>query len=179
MSSPNSSPDPRALVERLFLEHMDLIRGFVYGLMPDFARADDVVQETFLTVQRKAEEFQPDTNFPRWACSIARFKVLEMRRASSRVGGELSEEVLASLASSDAAVSSDLRLDYLNECLEQLAPQARRAVRLRYENDHKPAEIARLLSCKPETLYVALSNARSFLRDCVQRKSERFTPAQQ
>ena len=34
-------------VQRLFVEHHMRIKGFVFALLPDFALADDVVQETF------------------------------------------------------------------------------------------------------------------------------------
>lgn len=40
-------PDQIALVQRLFVQNMVAVRGFVIALMPDFGRVDDVVQETF------------------------------------------------------------------------------------------------------------------------------------
>ncbi len=39
------------------------LRAFVLSLAPDFSAADDVLQETFLVVTRKAAEFEPGTNF--------------------------------------------------------------------------------------------------------------------
>jgi len=42
-----------------------------------FHDAEDVLQETFLTVTAKAASFAEGTNFIGWACTIARFKVLE------------------------------------------------------------------------------------------------------
>src|SRR5262249_57451566 len=71
--------DPRAVeeVQRLFLRHAGVLRGFILGLLPDHNRAEDVFQEVFLTVSRKAAEFRPGSNFPAWARSIARLKVLE------------------------------------------------------------------------------------------------------
>jgi DNA-directed RNA polymerase specialized sigma24 family protein len=40
-------------VQRLFLRHMGLLRGFVLGLVPDFDHAEDVFQEVFLTITHK------------------------------------------------------------------------------------------------------------------------------
>lgn len=54
-------------VQRLFVEHHMRIQGFVFALLPDFALADDVVQETFLTVARKAHKFELGTDFLKWA----------------------------------------------------------------------------------------------------------------
>ena len=73
-------PDQIALVQRLFVQNMVAVRGFVIALMPDFSRVDDVVQETFLTVTAKADDFVEGTKFRSWAFSIARFKVLESAR---------------------------------------------------------------------------------------------------
>jgi RNA polymerase sigma factor (sigma-70 family) len=67
-------------VQGLFLTHIDLVRGFIRALVRDRHLADDVLQETFLTVARKAGDFEPGTNFPRWACAIARLKVMEAHR---------------------------------------------------------------------------------------------------
>ncbi len=170
MTENSANLEQVARVQRLFLEHIDTVRGFVLGLMPDFARVDDVVQETFLTVTRKAADFQPDTHFARWACAIARYKVLEARRAAPQEA-VLSEEVLEALAADESAVARDPRLDHLRACMEQLAPAARRALALRYETAHKPAEIARVLGCGADTVYVALSKARTFLRECIERRS--------
>lgn len=40
---------------QLFVRHQPRIKGFILALLPDFAAADDVLQETFLVVQRKVE----------------------------------------------------------------------------------------------------------------------------
>jgi RNA polymerase sigma-70 factor (ECF subfamily) len=169
---PAPSDEQTLLVQRLFVEHFAVVRGFVLALLPDFARADDVVQETFLTVTRKAAEYQPGTEFPKWACAIARYKVLEARRAAGRAGGELSEEMLNLLAEAPAATQEELRLDLMKQCLDELAPQARRAVDMRYEEGHSPAQIAALCGWTAESAYSILSRARTFLRDCIERRMQ-------
>lgn len=172
-SDPDTSPEQHLQqVQALFIQHTPALRGFVLALMPDFGRVDDVLQETFLLVNRKAGEFKLGSNFLGWACTIARFKVLEIIRRETKRQQYLSEEVIESLCACEPETdrSPDERLRYLDECLDQLAPQARRAVELMYQQAHKPAEIARLLGWNPESVYVALSRARIILRDCVRRK---------
>jgi RNA polymerase sigma-70 factor, ECF subfamily len=46
----------------------------------------------------------------------------------------------------------------------------KRSVELRYQGDHKPAEIARIIGWTAEAVYVALSRARALLRECIERK---------
>lgn len=171
-TDPSTSDAQTLLVQKLFVEHFAVVRGFVLALLPDFARAEDVVQETFLTVTRKAAEFQPGTEFPKWACAIARYKVLEARRAAGRAGCELSEEMLHTLAECPAATRDEVRLDLLKQCLDGLAPQTRRAVDLRYQEDRSPAQIAAVFGWTAESAYSILSRARTFLRDCIERQMQ-------
>lgn len=156
-----------SLVQKEFLHHSDLIRGFIRSLLGDRSQADDVLQETFLTVTRKAADFEEGTSFPKWACAIARYKVLEARRATRRGGLGLSEQVIEALAVTEEAHRPDPRIEHLHECLRDLPPSMRRVVDLRYKGDHPAPEIASRIGWKVQAVYVALSRARSLLRDCL------------
>lgn len=69
----------------------------MWALQPVFSEAEDVLQETFLTVSRTAESFEPGTNFVAWACGIARRKVLDNYRRQRRAT-VLNEAALIALA---------------------------------------------------------------------------------
>ena len=64
-----------------------------------------MLQETFLTVSRKASTFELGTNFVAWACSIARLKVLENFRQKKR-SNLLSETAISALAADAPAAES-------------------------------------------------------------------------
>lgn len=170
---PSEGEGADRLVQGLFITHINLVRGFIRGMVRDRHLADDILQETFITVTRKAEDFQAGTNFPRWVCAIARLKVLEGLRRQRGQGLVLSEEAIEALAVSDHAPGPDVRLDLLNECLSELPPAMKRSLGLRYEGNMKPAEIARMMGWKAEAVYVALSRARHLLRECIERKTQR------
>src|SRR5438132_12137517 len=78
-------------VLQLFVKHQLALRAFILSLEPNFTDAEDLLQEVFLVITRKANEFQEGTNFLAWGCTIARFKLMELlrRRAKSQA---LSEE---------------------------------------------------------------------------------------
>ena len=78
-------------------------------------------------------------------------------------------EVLEALSSHSSADSwfSEEQLQQLAKCVEELAPKAREAVELRYQQAHRPPEIASRLGWTVESVHVALSRARIFLRECV------------
>lgn len=160
--------DPRLRVQQLFVRHQGRLKAFVLALCPDFARADDVLQEVFLTVTAKADEFEPETNFVAWARTIARFKLLEARRQSRPT---VDAEVLASLAAScPEDWGDDRKVAALTRCLGSLAPKAQEIIRLRYHREHSPPEIAQLLSRSVNSIGVALAKARVVLRECIERQ---------
>jgi len=160
-------------VQQLFVKHQIAVRAFILSLEPNFTDAEDLLQEVFLVVTRKANDFQEGTNFFAWACTIARFKLLEMLRRRAR-SQDLSEEVVEALCAVEPEeYFDDSRLKALQYCLDQLAPKARQMMYLRYYGEHSPAEIARLVSWTPNAVRVALSRARNVLQDCLLRRVQK------
>lgn len=180
MSETRQTPEEThtAAVQGLFVQYLPAVRGYILSMIPDFSQADDVVQEVFLVVTRKAGDFALGTSFPAWVKTIARFKALEAIRAGRGRYECLSEEALDALAAEREGFpeSSDERLRLLAACMERLAPQARRSIELRYRNDHLPPEIARVMGCGVQSVNVTLSRARAFLRECVLRKMATGAP---
>lgn len=158
-------------VQGLFVQHMVQIRAFVLSLMPDFSQVDDILQDVFITVTAKAADFQEGTNFRAWVFTIARFRVLKSMNAMSKAFLPLSEDVVTQLVEERPEPDDELerRLLLLERCLEKLAPQARRIVRMRYYESIKPARIAEQLGLGVNGVSVLLSRSRSLLRDCVER----------
>ncbi len=171
---PTPPTDPASqleLVQVLFVKHQPLVRVAALAILPDFDKVDDVVQETFLTMLRKAEDFVPGSNFTAWICSIARYKAMEMRRKSILPFETLSDSVLETLhAVEPAADDFEHKVRYFEECLGRLAPQARKVMGLRYEQALLPAAISKQMNWSVGAVKVALSRARNVLRDCVHLK---------
>lgn len=156
-------------VQSLFIRHSLEVRGFILALLPDMSRADDVFQETFLTVSRKAADFELGTNFLGWVCSIARYKVKEAWRSQSGRTQPLTDEVMDALCAVEPPSDPDEdRVKALAKCMRRLPSHSHRAFELRYQHAHKPPEIARLLGWSTASVYVVLSRARNMLRECVE-----------
>ena len=159
--------DSTLRVQQLFVRHQGIVKAFILSLQPGFADADDVLQETFLVITRRAADFREGTNFVAWACSIARLKLFEARRKAASPG--LSEAALAALCE-DAPDDTyfQARLGALRACLGKLAPRAKELVWLRYHGELATQEIASRLVWKEPAVRVALAKARVVLRECVQ-----------
>ena len=169
-SEANALSEKTMRVQQLFVKHQLGLRAFILSLEPNFTDAEDLLQEVFLVITKKANEFQEGTNFFAWGCTIARFKLLELlrRRAKSQA---LSEEVIEALCAVEPEQQfAASRLALLQNCLEQLAPKARQMMYLRYYGEHSPAQIARLVSWTPNAVRVALSRARTVLQECLERR---------
>ena len=169
--------DHQQQVLQLFVRHQARIKGFIVSLMGGFAAAGDVLQETFLVVQQKADSFELGSNFLAWSFQIARFQVMKAQARHNRTAERFSSETLEALAASAPLEPFDeAKLAVLPGCLEKLAPQARRIVDLFYQNEHKPREIAAMLNWTPAAVSVALSRARTFLRSCIERQLSGSSP---
>lgn len=164
---PDRRGEATVRVQQLFVRYQAHLRSFVLALTGDFGATDDIVQEVFLTITAKASDFRPDASFRHWMLAIARFKVLESRRAARR----FSPRVIESLA---AALKPDTlgedRLEPLLDCLAELPPKMRELVRLRYFSQHGPTELAAMLGRSISGVNTTLTKARDLLRECVRRK---------
>lgn len=181
MANPMSVPTPQqtALVQRLFVQHIVPLRGFLLGLTADFHRVDDLVQDTFLTALQKAGDFREGTNFRAWIFSIARFRLLGSIRDAGREPLLFDPDLIETLAETAPEFgTNDQRSRHLAACMEKLAPQARRAMGLAYQQGHPPREIAPLIGWTANAVKVALSRARAVLRECIERRlaAEGATP---
>lgn len=154
-------------VQALFIQHEGVIRAFIRGLLPSLDDADDILQETFVTVSRKADAFEAGTNFVAWACSIARIKVLENYRVRTRANALSNAALLALADDAPAAEVARSREAALVRCIEKLAPRSRELLWRRYLQRESSDEMASGLGITPVAARVALSKIRAFLRDCV------------
>src|SRR5262245_30317398 len=157
-------------VQRQFLRYAGPLRAFVLGLLADRELADDVVQETFVTLSQRADQYEPGTNILAGARATAGLKAFEVLRRRERFPDLLDEPALVALAdqADDLSDRWDAHRAALEACLEQLAPSARRIVALRYADDRLDLlAIARKVGWTVGAVKVALSRARQTLRDCV------------
>ena len=63
MNKSGAEEQHRIHVQQLFVKHQGVLKGYVLGLVPEFASAEDVLQEVFLTVTAKAGQCEEGSNF--------------------------------------------------------------------------------------------------------------------
>ena len=163
----NDGPTPTEEVQLLFVRHENSIRAFIRALQPSLSDADDVLQETFLTVSRKASSFEIGTNFTAWACGIARLKVLENFRQNKRANVLSEKAIIALTEDAPSPESFKEREQALETCIAKLPAKPRDLLWRRYSRRQSSDEMADALDMTSNAVRVALSKARVVLRDCI------------
>ena len=148
-------------------------RVFLYalGLVHNAADAEEVLQQTNLVLWRKFDQYQPGTDFARWACRIAYYEVLKFRERRSREARLFSNEFVETLAveSHSSMDLWDARRDALVRCLRKLTEKDRQLVLWRYQEDATTRSVAEALGRSIQGTRKSLHRIRIALLACIER----------
>lgn len=152
---------------RALTKHERVIRAYIRGAgisRPE--DVDEIMQEVSLIAWEKFEQLGNVDEFPRWACVIARYRVLDFRRNRFRDRLVLNEKVFDLLMEEalEETGQHETRLRYLENCLEELPPAGRKLVNAAYEPGASIDEMARSAGKKSNALYQQLWRLRQILR---------------
>ncbi|QDT98597.1 sigma-70 family RNA polymerase sigma factor [Gimesia aquarii] len=153
-------------------ENQNRLYGYVYSLLGDHSRAEDVLQETNLVLWRKIAEYDQTRPFLPWAFAIVRFQVLAQLRDKQR-DRMLLNSSLAEMLSDEAASQSE-QIDAIREalrpCLGLLTSSNRELIEERYFRTKSVAEMSQNANRSVSSIKVALLRIRRQLADCVQKR---------
>lgn len=170
MSQSPPSPDDlhKLRVQQLFMVHQQALLAYLLSLVPKLQDAQDLLQDVFLVVSRKAETWSEGSNFLAWACTIARYEALHLARTNERRMIPLDADLLEILHAEPPMVDHlEFQIDRMKECLQRLAPRARELVMLRYHAAQMPEAIAGSMNWTVGAVRVALTRAKQALRKCI------------
>jgi RNA polymerase sigma-70 factor (ECF subfamily) len=154
--------DRRAFEELYHLYHRRMAR-FLTRLTRRYDLAEEVINDTFWVVWRKARDFRGDSQPSTWILGIAYRKAQNALRAAARgTTQNLAEEFLP-LTSEDPIRAEELR-DWLTSALAQLPVEQRLGVELCYELGYSCEEIAAIMDCPVNTVKTRLFHARAKLQ---------------
>ena len=167
---PTADPDrDRCFTEQLQRHHRRLY-GYIFTLLRNHQDAQDVFQQTSLTLWEKFDEFQPETNFVTWACTVARFKAFDFQRRQRRYRAHFNQPFQLRLAEIHEHIPSEEfenRSAVLDECVEKLPPNQRALLRDCFGENSSVATVAKQLGRTTHSVYSSLRNIREKLLDCV------------
>lgn len=167
----------RQLVER----HQDRIFGYLMGMVKDRAVANDLFQETFLRVinamQERRGSYSQQGQWLSWVMRIARNATIDHMRKQKKwaevpqdedEGRSFWDTLEDESPYADEELHREEQREWLDEHIEQLAPEQREVLLLRQETDLTFREIAELTDVSINTalgrMRYALKNLRKMMK---------------
>ncbi len=166
-------PDQQQVMKEAFAFREALV-SFAYGVLRDWALAEDAVHNAFLVLMDKWREYDPAYGIFPWVRQMVFFKAKEIvrrrRRGTSVEDIELVDAVANALNAhfdEERAAEHRQRARALETCVDGLAAKARRIL-IGYYWDRKSCdELAGAIGQTANAVRITLSRMRKQLRQCV------------
>lgn len=144
-------------------------------IVRDAPLAEDVVQTSFINAYRKIEQFDSSKAFEPWFLKSVVNTALQILRKNQRISYIDNEEensfvelVDEAIIAPQQAVEAEEQRELIRHALEQLSPEQRAVIVMRYYLDMSEAEMAESLSVPTGTIKWRLHEAKRRLRAFLQ-----------
>ncbi len=168
-------PDRTSQFVRLLSQHERDLYAFILALLPNWADADDLFQETSVRLWEEFDKFREGSDFGAWARTVARFQVLTYRKRRGRQQQQFSDafvERVADLAAAQATPhAAQTRNEALAACLSRLPEKNRDLLFSYYAPSAELRNVAAQWDRTAESLKVTVFRIRRVLHDCIKRET--------
>ena len=168
--------DPDAL-NALLERHQGQIYRFSYRMCRDAEDAEDVLQDTLLTLARGVRDFRGSASLSTWLFTVARSFCIKKRRRSrsapeesplqSGDDGELAAEAIDPARLPDEVVAGRQVEAALEQAIRSLDPMYREVLLLRDVEGLTAPQVAEVLGITPQAVKSRLHRGRRTVRDRV------------
>jgi RNA polymerase sigma-70 factor, ECF subfamily len=184
-------PDDDALVEGLrrnepaafdaaYARHGGRLYRFLHRLTGRRDLAEDLFQETWISVARSAARLEPDTDLTAWLFTVARNRYRSYRRWAvldlTRLAALADEPRAAPPPGPDALAETRASADALERAIGRISAAHREVLLLAAVEGLEPAQIAAVLGERPETVRQRLHRARAELAAKLEREDASVSP---
>ena len=157
-----SAGDQQAF-EYLFTRYRDALMRLFEQRLEEKTMASDLLQETFIKVYLHINDYSKSYTFGQWVYSIARNTLVDhLRRKSGDV--LLDERFRAPLATTpspeESVIINQTRAHFYN-ALEELTPEYRQVIEMRFVEEYSYEEIAEKLGRPLNTIKTQIRRARA------------------
>ena len=154
--------------------HQGSILAYIRSLMPGQMGAQDVLQQTNVTLWGKREDFKLGTNFKAWAFTVARYQVMSQRARMKRRAWMVFDDEIAERFAAEIDVDDNLEEAFcaLDSCLSKLREKDLELLKVRYSSNMGLDEYAKQIGRSAGTLKARLFKIRASLRECLEAQLE-------
>ena len=152
----------------IYHNYYERIKKFIFALVKDEWAADDLIQETFIKVQKNLNQLKDETKLSSWIFRIAynlcqdHFRKINQSSKSDRVLTE-KKEILA-----EPLFQKELEQHQMGECVQEkvrLLPESYQTILVLFDLlEFSHQEIAEILDISVENVKVRLHRARKKLK---------------
>ncbi|MDP9445132.1 MAG: ECF RNA polymerase sigma factor SigK [Actinomycetota bacterium] len=160
--------------ESAFEKVYDELAASVYGLarrvVRDPARAEEIAQDVFLALWRKATRFDPVKGSARtWVMTMTHRRAVDVVRSEEASTRRETEHAKPDVDYDQVAEQATARLEgqQVRQCLGTLTDLQREAVTLAYFGGYTYREVAALLQANLSTVKTRMRDGLIRLRDCL------------
>lgn len=156
----------------LFGSHQHRLYGYILGIVRNSSDAQDILQQTAMTLWKKFDDFDLDSDYFRWAVTVARYETLNFLKYRRRSRVHFDQGLMEQLASEFASLSSEVteaRREALKTCLARLSKDEGKLIESRYTHGLGSRQISHLLDRSQASVCNSLRRIREKLLICVKR----------
>ena len=169
-------------------EHGDIMFRYAYVRLKDHAKAEDIVQETFLAAMKAQERYQGRSSERSWLMGILRHKLIDYLRKSARevkMDDMESEDFVDTLMFKEVGIphwrppkwqfnprkvfEQKEFWEVFSSCLAKLDKRMNLAFTMKELENMTTEEVCKELGVEPTYLWVILYRARNSLKTCLEK----------
>lgn len=149
-------------ITRTVHEYGDMLYRICILSLKNFADAEDVVQDTFITYMMKSPDFSSEAHKKNWLITVSVNKCKDMLRRRCRQADQ-SEQIIESIA-----VEEDC--SGVLDALLELPEKFRLVMSLHYVEGYKVEEISRIIGRSTSAVKMRLQKGRKLLKDIYEKE---------
>jgi len=180
MSGPKNPSCPTAMSRRSQFEQLleadkNRLYAYIHAFIGDPYVADDIFQETCLTLWQEFDKFEIGTRFSKWANVIAYYRIEHSRRKNKRYQLGLSDDFLQEFSHNISIMEShyhaqEKKWQYLEHCQSLLSPPLKKVYQRFYVDNLTAQQIADDSGRSIHAIRKVVHKIRVYLLECVTKK---------
>ncbi|MFS0868978.1 RNA polymerase sigma factor [Paenibacillus xylanilyticus] len=165
----NLSP---TLQEEVYYEYYNMVHGLIVYIIKERTAAEDIIQEAFIKIIKNKPIFENEVKLKAWLKVVTRNTAINYLRKNKNNRNQLDtdsvfidmETINQTAASVESTVETQMMQESIEFYLEQLKPEYRVLVELRWKEGLSYREMADLLDTSEEIVKQRLFRARGSIK---------------
>ncbi|MGV2882263.1 RNA polymerase sigma factor [Paenibacillus taichungensis] len=160
------------LQEEVYYEYYNMVHGLIVYIIKERAAAEDIIQEAFIKIIKNKPLFDNEVKLKAWLKVVTRNTAINYLRKNKNNRNQLDtdsvfidmETINQTAASVESTVETQMMQESIEFYLEQLKPEYRVLVELRWKEGLSYREMADLLDTSEEIVKQRLFRARGSIK---------------